>query len=265
MLRGVPPEDHHIDLNCDKIDLNCDMGEGMDTDEAIFPFISSANIACGYHAGNADMMRHTIALALEHQVAIGAHPSYPDRENFGRKDILGTTLREEDLPAVILDQLVVLQTICGEFGTRLHHVKPHGALYNRAAKDARVSALICRVIRDFDPALHVYGLSGSEMKEQTERYGLRFIPEVFADRTYQDDGSLTPRTNIGALIDDPTLAVMQVLKMVREGRVVTINGKEIPLLAGTVCIHGDGSHAAAFAQMISGTLRENGIAIQSIS
>lgn len=244
-----------------RIDLNCDMGEGMDTDEAILPFVSSVNIACGYHAGNADTMKRTVELALEYKVAIGAHPSYPDLENFGRKDILGTTLQPEDLPAILLDQLSSLQKICEGSGARLHHVKPHGALYNRAAKDANVSALICRVIRDFDPALYLYGLSGSEMKGQADLHGLRFISEVFADRTYQEDGSLTPRTEPGALIDDPAAAIAQVLRMVAEGKVVATTGKEVALSAGTVCIHGDGGHAVEFARMIYRILTENGIAI----
>jgi 5-oxoprolinase (ATP-hydrolysing) subunit A len=244
-----------------RIDLNCDMGEGMDTDEEILPFVSSVNIACGYHAGNADLMKRTVELALEYQVAIGAHPAYPDLENFGRKDILGTTLKEEDLPAILVDQLHTLQKICEEAGARLHHVKPHGALYNRAAKDARVSALVCRVIREFDPSLSLYGLSGSEMKRQADLIGLQFISEVFADRTYQDDGSLTPRTAPGALIDDPDAAVAQVLKMVRERRVITATGREVPLSAGTVCIHGDGIHAVEFARMIYRVLTENGISV----
>jgi 5-oxoprolinase (ATP-hydrolysing) subunit A len=244
-----------------RVDLNCDMGEGMDTDEDILPFVSSVNIACGYHAGNADTMKRTIELALEYQAAIGAHPSYPDLANFGRKDILGTTLRMEDLPAILVDQLGLLQTICEKFGTSLHHVKPHGALYNRAAKDAGVSSLICGVIREFDPALLLYGLSGSEMKDQADLFGLKFISEVFADRTYREDGSLTPRTEPGALIEDPALAMTQVLKMVREGKVTTTGGREIPLSAGTVCIHGDGSHAVEFARMIYTALTENGIAI----
>jgi UPF0271 protein len=247
------------DIIC--IDLNCDMGEGMDTDEDILPFVSSVNIACGYHAGNADLMKRTVELALEYQVAIGAHPAYPDLEHFGRKDILGTTLKEEDLPAILVDQLNSLQTTCEGAGARLHHVKPHGALYNRAAKDARVSALICRVIRDFNPSLSLYGLSGSEMKRQADLFGLQFISEVFADRTYQEDGSLTPRTAPGALIDDQDTAVAQVLKMVREGRVISTTGKEVPLSAETVCIHGDGSHAVEFARMIYRILTENGISV----
>src|ERR1700761_7101879 len=149
----------------DGVDLNCDMGEGMVTDAAIFPFISSANIACGGHAGDADTMRRTVELALTHHVAIGAHPSYPDRAGFGRVDLLNRPVRPEDLPGLIHEQLHRLQSICREFGTGMRHVKPHGALYNRAAKDIDVSVLITRAIHDLDGSLLLYGLSGSVMRE----------------------------------------------------------------------------------------------------
>jgi len=245
------------------VDLNCDMGEGMDTDTAIFPFISSANIACGAHAGDEDTMRRTIALALTHNVAIGAHPSYPDRAGFGRTDMLDKGLRPEDLPGIIHDQLFTLQKICTEFGTHLSHVKPHGALYNRAAKDAAVSDLICQTIAAFDPSLLLYGLSGSLMKPAAEQYELTFISEVFADRTYQPDGSLTPRTSPYALIEDSTAAMAQAVKMVRDGKVMAVSGEEISLTADTVCLHGDGVHAVEFAHAIRSTLMKNGICIYS--
>lgn len=268
------------------IDLNCDMGEGMDNDAAIMPFISSANIACGYHAGDEDTMRHVVEEALKHNVAIGAHPSYPDRENFGRVDILdhddrfsrnhsdrpGTSLEElpdrpgirpEDLPNIIIDQLGALQKVCTGYGTRLHHVKPHGALYNRAARDAAVSALVCKAIKEFDSSLLLYGGSGSIMEMEAERYGLSFVREVFADRTYREDGSLTPRGEADALIEDSGLAIRQVLKMIREGRVAATSGKEIPLIAETVCIHGDGDHAAEFARMIHEALAQNWISVSA--
>jgi 5-oxoprolinase (ATP-hydrolysing) subunit A len=245
-----------------RIDLNCDMGEGMETDAAIFPFISSANIACGAHAGDADTMRRTVELALRHGVAIGAHPSYPDKAGFGRVDILGKPLRPEDLPVLLHEQLHRLQSICREFGVRLRHVKPHGALYNRAARDASVAALITRAVLNFDPALLLYGLSGSEMRVLAEQEGLEFVSEVFADRTYQPDGSLTPRSQPGALIEAPDRAVAQVLKMVREGLVDTPGG-EVAIAAETVCLHGDGDHAVAFAQLIHGVLRAEGVRVVS--
>jgi 5-oxoprolinase (ATP-hydrolysing) subunit A len=251
-----------------KVDLNCDMGEGMDTDAAIFPFISSANIACGGHAGDTGTMRQTVALALQHGVAIGAHPSYPDRAGFGRTDQLESSpgkgdgpLRLEDLGAMLTDQLEQLQKIAAETGARLHHVKPHGALYNRAAKDAVVSGIICRVIKSFDPSLLLYGLSGSEMRRQATAFGLGFVSEVFADRTYQPDGSLTPRTAHHALIDQPEAMVRQVLMMVREGKVRAEGGFDVPIAADTICLHGDGDHAVEFAVRIRGELERNGIAV----
>jgi UPF0271 protein len=247
-----------------KVDLNCDMGEGMDTDAAIFPFISSANIACGGHAGDAGTMRQTVELALQHGAAIGAHPSYPDRAGFGRTDILETgsgLLRLEDLADILTNQLEQLQKIAEDMGARLHHVKPHGALYNRAAKDAVVSGIICRVIKSFDPSLLLYGLSGSEMQRQATAFGLVFVSEVFADRTYQPDGSLTPRTAPDALIDQPGKMVRQVLMMVREGKVRTGGGIDVPIAADTICLHGDGDHAVEFAVRIRAELDEHGIAV----
>jgi len=251
------------------------MGEGMDSDSDVFPFISSANIACGGHSGDDDTMRRTVELAMQHGVAIGAHPSYPDRENFGRVDILGAggtlssvMVTPETLPDIIGEQLQQLAVICREFGAPMRHVKPHGALYNRAAKDAVISKLICRTILDFDPSLSLYGLSGSEMRRQAEVMGLRFISEVFADRTYRPDGSLTPRTEPHALIDDPALTLRQVVKMVKEGRVdvYTKDGTpcgEVTLAAETVCLHGDGAHAAEFAEMIHDSLSTAGVLIRA--
>lgn len=251
---GATPKGNRM-LN-GRIDLNCDMGEGMPTDAAIFPFISSANIACGAHAGDEDTMRRTIELALQYDVAIGAHPSYPDRANFGRLDMLdpatpGARLQLHDLSATLTDQLAQLQKVCASFGTRIRHVKPHGALYNRAARDATVSAIICKAILDFDPSLLLYGLSGSEMKNQAAAAGLTFVSEVFADRTYREDGSLTPRTEPNALIDDTAAALKQVLQMVNEGTVTTQSGAIIPIAADTICLHGDGPHAVTFAKRIS--------------
>jgi UPF0271 protein len=264
------------------IDLNCDMGEGMEAEAAIFPFISSANIACGVHAGDETTMRRTIEWALEYDIAIGAHPSYPDRANFGRIDMLDSapgkgdhSLRYDELADILREQLHHLQKICQEFGTALRHVKPHGALYNRAAKDPAVSDLICRAIAGFDPSLLLYGLSGSAMKRAADQNGLSFISEVFADRTYRPDGSLTPRTEPGALIEDPELASAQVLKMVREGRVAVADpfsqgtqltegsSNEIPIRAETICIHSDGSHAVEFARLIYNKLKEQGIRINA--
>ncbi len=237
------------------------MGEGMDDDRAIMPFISSVNIACGYHAGDADTMKRTVEWALEHGIAIGAHPSYPDREHFGRIDL--PDLSTADLSQILTDQLGILRVECDLQAATLHHVKLHGALYNRAARDQALSAFLCEAIRQFDPSLLVYGLSGSVMQAEAERCGLRFINETFSDRTYQEDGSLTPRTRPDALIGDPALAVRQVLDMVREGRVMMTSGRFIALVSGTICIHGDGFHALAFAKAIHEALVNSGILIKA--
>ena len=244
------------------------MGEGMATDAAIFPFISSANIACGGHAGDEDTMRRTVELAIRHGVAIGAHPSYPDLAGFGRVDLLGSRVTLEDLPEIIYTQLDVLQDVCREFGARLRHVKPHGALYNRAARDAAVSEVVCRAVFEFDPSLLLYGLSGSELSRSASPMGLRFISEVFADRTYRPDGSLTPRSEPHALISDAAASVRQVLKMMEEGRVEVFfaDGSaagEVVLDAQTVCLHGDGAHAVEYAKMIHDALQREGVKIQS--
>jgi UPF0271 protein len=242
------------------VDLNCDMGEGMDTDAGLFPFISSANIACGGHAGDDDTMRRTVALALQHGVAIGAHPSYPDRERFGRVDILGKDLSPGELPGILRLQLQRLQDICLAAGVRLRHVKPHGALYNRATRDAAVATMIAQVVSAFDPSLLLYGLSGSEMRRATDASGLRFVSEVFADRNYQPDGSLTPRSQPDALIDDPAKAVAQVLRMTKQGNVLTFMGP-VSICAETICLHGDGAHAVEFAALIHRTLTAESIRI----
>jgi UPF0271 protein len=240
------------------VDLNCDMGEGMTTDEAIYPFISSANIACGGHAGDSDTMRRSVDAALRHGVAIGAHPSYPDRAGFGRMEL--PHLQLDELPEILITQLEELQAVCREFGTALHHVKPHGALYNRAARDPAVGEIICRVIVGFDPSLLLYGLSGSALEQQARDFGLVFVSEVFADRTYQADGSLTPRTEPNALIEDPAHAVAQVLRMLRRGIVETVDGT-VAIAAETVCLHGDGNHAVEFAGAIHTALRGEGVRV----
>jgi UPF0271 protein len=169
--------------------------------------------------------------------------------------MLGKGISIEELSGLIVDQLITLQAICDEFGVQLHHVKPHGALYNRAARDPEVSAMVCRAIREFDPDLQLYGLSGSVMGVEAARHGLSFVNEVFADRTYQADGSLTPRTEPGALIENVELAVTQVMRMMEKGCVTTLDGKEIPIRAETICLHGDGNHAIAFAKNIYESLQ----------
>lgn len=241
-------------------DLNCDMGEGYESDALIMPFISSANIACGYHAGDQQTMIRTISLARKYGVAIGAHPSYPDKENFGRKQMV---MAANELYQVMTDQLKILNNIASDMGMSLHHVKPHGALYNTAAADPAVAEAIATAVADFDARLILYGLANSAFVHAAEKAGLQFCGEAFADRTYTDAGLLTPRTEAHALINDHDQAIAQVLQIIESGTVESASGKRIRLEADTFCIHGDGPHAVAFAQKIHDALKAKGIQIKT--
>ncbi|HQW42871.1 MAG: 5-oxoprolinase subunit PxpA [Chitinophagaceae bacterium] len=232
--------------------INCDMGEGVGNDELIMPFIHSANIACGYHAGDAATMQQTVELCLKYKVAIGAHPSFFDRENFGRTEM---KLEQEEIYDLISQQLFILNETVAGFDTKLLHVKPHGALYNMSAKDSLLAKTIARAVKDFDASLIVVGLSGSYSVSEAKALGLKTANEVFADRSYQDDGSLTPRSQSNAIIDDTEKVVQQVVQMINEGTVTTISGKKIPIVAETICIHGDGKQAVDFAKAIHNAIR----------
>lgn len=245
-----------------KIDINCDMGEGVGNDEEIMPYISSANIACGYHAGDENTMKHTIELCKKYKVAIGAHPSFADRENFGRTDI---RLPQHEIYELVKKQISILDEIAKAADTSVHHVKPHGALYNMAARNKWLAPAVALAVLDANYQLVLYGLSGSHLIKEGKNHGLKTASEVFADRTYKDDGSLTPRHKPGALIENAEQTVAQVLQMINEGTVTTITGKKIPIVAETVCIHGDGPYAVEFAKAIHKALTENNIAIEAIS
>lgn len=228
-------------------DINCDMGEAMGNDELIMPYISSANIACGYHAGDADTMRLCIESCRHYQIAIGAHPSFDDRENFGRTEM---KLSPHECYTLVRKQLEIFKQVADAAAQKIHHVKPHGALYNLSARDMVTANVIARAVKDFDSHLILYGLSGSISISEAKKMGLQTASEVFADRTYQDDGSLTPRSRPGALLDNENRAVEQVMQMVKQGTVTTVSGKAIPILAETICIHGDGKQAVRFAKAI---------------
>ena len=243
------------------IDLNCDMGEGMDNDTLIMPFISAVNIACGYHAGDEKIMQKTIELALQRDVAIGAHPGFADKENFGR---IEQQLSDQEYYDLISEQLVIIQKFIDEAGATLHHVKPHGALYNMSAKDPSLANVIARAVKDHDASLILYGLSNSHSITEAEKLHLKTASEVFADRTYTDAGNLTPRTQPNALISSEQQSVQQVLQMIQQQTVTSTSNKIIPVKADTVCIHGDGAHAVRFAQLIFTTLKENNIAIKPV-
>jgi UPF0271 protein len=243
------------------IDLNCDLGEGMPNDEALMPFISSANIACGFHAGDEDTIKRTIEHCLKYKVAIGAHPGFHDKENFGRTEI---KLTDHEYHELIIEQLEIIDNICVQFDTKLHHIKPHGALYNMAAKDQYIAAVIANAVKEFDDGLIFYGLSHSHSITEARSVGLQTANEVFADRHYEDDGSLTPRSHPDALIVNEEESLQQVLQMITERKVKTRTGNIINIQADTICIHGDGKHALAFAQQIHSTLLSNGICIKTI-
>jgi len=243
------------------IDLNCDMGEGIGNDDAIMPFISSANIACGYHAGDEDSMRKTVESAIKHNVAIGAHPSFFDKKNFGRTEM---NLPADEIYDLVLLQLRTIDKIINDKEGKLHHVKPHGALYNMSAKNSRIAQAIAQAVKDFNEDLILFGLSGSISISVANELGLKVASEVFADRTYQDDGSLTPRSQLGALVEDEEKLLDQLLQMIKAKTVTTITGKTLPIVADTVCIHGDGEHAVQFAKTINEKLKSTGIEIKSL-
>ncbi len=241
-----------------KIDLNADLGEGCGNDSALMPLISSANIACGFHAGDARTMQESVRLALAHGVAIGAHPSFPDRENFGRTAM---QLPPETVYAQMLYQIGALAAIVRAEGSRLTHVKPHGMLYNQAAKQPPLAEAIARAVKSLDPGLMLVGLAGSELIHAGERYGLATREEVFADRGYLADGSLVPRSEPGALIEDDDEAVSRTLEMVLNGRVQSRDGVWATVNAQTVCLHGDGAHALAFAHRLRDAFEQRQIHI----
>ncbi|BDG35542.1 5-oxoprolinase subunit PxpA [Saccharococcus caldoxylosilyticus] len=250
-----------------RIDLNCDFGESfgiyrLGEEKEILQYVTSVNVACGFHAGDPLVMRKTVQMALERKVAIGAHPGFPDLLGFGRRNIAVTP---EEAYAYVVYQIGALAAFVKAEGGTMSHVKPHGALYNMAAKDAALAEAIAKAVYDVDPALILYGLAGSELIRAGKKFGLRTANEVFADRTYQSDGSLTPRSDPRALIVDEQEAVQQVLTMVKEKRVRSLQGIDVPIEAETVCIHGDGKKAVLFAKRLYEALRQEGVGVCSIN
>lgn len=246
-----------------RIDLNADLGESfgawrMGDDSALLAQISSANIACGFHAGDPSIMQRTVALAMEHGVAIGAHVSLPDLQGFGRREMKVTPA---EVHAMTLYQIGALHAFAHAAGTRLSHVKPHGALYNMAARDAALANAIARAVHDFDPRLRLFGLAGSALLEAGREQGLDVAAEAFADRRYRADGSLQPRSEAGAVIKDVDLATAQAIGIVRDGSVHAADGHIVPLHADTLCLHGDGANAVASARRLRGALAAAGLRI----
>lgn len=244
------------------IDLNCDLGEGLTNDALLMPWISSANIACGYHAGDTDTMQKTIELAMEHHVAIGAHPGFADKPNFGRIEM---NLPLNEIFDLVTEQVWQLQQLAKQMGASLQHVKPHGALYNMSARDALLANTIAKAVYTIDQNLVLFGLSGSLSVSEAKKIGLPTASEAFADRTYQSDGSLTPRTQPDAMISSTEQCLQQVLEMIQQQTVTATDQKKIPINVQTVCLHGDGEQAVAFAQQIYQELENNHIRIQRIT
>ncbi|ANI28495.1 LamB/YcsF family protein [Yersinia entomophaga] len=243
-----------------KVDLNADLGEGCANDRELLQLVSSANIACGFHAGDAEIMRQSVRWALEFRVAIGAHPSFPDRENFGRTAM---QLPPETVYAQVIYQLGALAAIVRAEGGRMQHVKPHGMLYNQAAKDPQLADAIAQAVKAVDSNLRLVGLAGSELILAGQRAGLSTRQEVFADRRYQADGSLVPRNEPDALIESDELALSQTLEMVQQRRVQSRDGIWVPVQADTVCVHGDGAHALAFARRLYDSFIQKNISISA--
>lgn len=246
-----------------KVDLNSDLGEsfgrytlGMDAD--ILPLVSSANVACGYHASDPVVMDKTIAMAKEASVRVGAHPGFPDLMGFGRRNM---DVSPAEAKAYTLYQLGALDAFCRAHGVKLQHVKPHGAMYNMAGKDYALSRAICEAIYAYDKELIVMALSGGELVHAAEDMGLKVAREVFADRAYEEDGSLVNRRKEGAMITDEDVAIARVVRMIKEQKVTAITGKDIPIKADSVCVHGDGVKALAFVKRIRETLTAEGIEI----
>lgn len=249
------------------IDINCDMGESfgayrLGTDEEILKYVTSANIACGFHAGDPATMRKTVKLALEHGVGIGVHPGLPDLAGFGRRNM---DISPKEAYEMVVYQIGSLWAFVKAEGGTIQHVKPHGALYNMAAVNKELSEAIAEAVYKVNPDLILFGLAGSELVKAGERTGLRTASEVFVDRTYQEDRTLTSRKMPNAVITDDDDAVAQVIRMAKEGKVMTQQNVDVDIKADTVCIHGDGAHALSFAKKIRQTLEDSGISIRKIA
>ncbi|MVX64782.1 5-oxoprolinase subunit PxpA [Clostridium chromiireducens] len=246
-----------------KVDLNCDLGESfgnykLGLDEEVISYISSANVACGFHASDPLVMAHTVKLAKESGVCIGAHPGFPDLVGFGRRNM---NVSPREAKAMVQYQIGALDAFCTAAGIKMCHVKPHGALYNMAGKDLKLAEAICEGIFEINPELILLALSGSEMVSAAQSIGLKVAREAFADRAYEEDGSLVARTKEGAMITDEDVAINRVIKMVKENKVEAITGKDIPIKVDSICVHGDGEKALEFVKKIKARLELEGIKI----
>ena len=248
------------------VDLNSDLGESfgnykIGNDDKVIPLISSANVACGYHASDPVVMGNTLAMAKEAGIRIGAHPGFPDLMGFGRRNL---SVSPAEAKAYVLYQLGALDAFCRVTGVKMQHVKPHGALYNMAGKDYSLARAVCEAVYDFDHDLILLGLTGSELIHASEAVGLKHANEFFADRAYEEDGSLVARSKDGSMITDEAEALERVIKVVKEGTVTSITGKEISLDINSICVHGDGEKALAFVKLIGERLRKENISVQAL-
>ena len=249
-----------------KIDLNCDLGESFGNykigmDEEVIKYVSSANIACGFHASDPLVMEKTVLMAKNAGVAVGAHPGFPDLVGFGRRNM---NVNAPELKAMVLYQLGALDAFCRKNKIKMQHVKPHGAMYNMAAKDEKLALAISEAVAEYDSSLILLGLSGSQMLAAAQKVGLPFKKEVFADRAYEEDGSLVARTKPGAMIEDENEAIERLITMIRYGKVRVITGKEISVEPDSVCVHGDNPKALDFVIRIKNRLTEEGITVESM-
>ncbi|MGE6376849.1 LamB/YcsF family protein [Peribacillus muralis] len=249
------------------VDLNCDLGESfgayrMGNDKEILDYVTSVNVACGFHAGDPSVMRETVQLALEKGVRIGAHPGLPDLMGFGRRNM---NIAPQEAYDIVVYQIGALNGFLQSEGGSMQHVKPHGALYNMAAQNEALSVAIAEAIYKVNPELILFGLSGSELIRAGEAVGLRTASEVFADRTYQQDGSLTSRMEKHALLENDEDAAAQAIRMVKEGKVMSQQGSDVALRADTICIHGDGAHALTFAQHVKNSFELSEITVKSFT
>ena len=250
-----------------QIDMNCDLGESFGNykigmDEEVIPLISSANVACGYHASDPIVMQKTIAMTKKFGTAVGAHPGFPDLMGFGRRNL---SVSPAEAKAYTLYQLGALDAFCRTQGVKMQHVKPHGALYNMAAKDYELARGICEAIYEFDKELIVLALSGGELVRAGEDIGLRTALEFFADRAYEEDGTLVNRRKEGAVITDENEALARVVRMIKENKLTAITGKDISIKADSVCVHGDGVKALEFVKKIREKLTYEQIAIKPLA
>lgn len=249
-----------------KVDLNCDLGESfgnytLGLDGEVIKFVSSANVACGFHASDPLVMQKTVKMAKAAGVAVGAHPGYPDLVGFGRRNL---NVQPAELKAMVQYQIGALKAFCQAEKIGLQHVKPHGAMYNMAAKDEKLAFAIAEGIAEIDPSLILLGLSGSEMLKAAEKLGLKAKKEVFADRAYEEDGTLVARTKPGAMILNENEAIERVLGMIKFGKVKAVTGREIGIEADSVCVHGDSPKALEFVKKINAALSGEGICVAAM-